>query len=153
MAQSGGSILVITHPWEDHVNSVPRLLPSVEPNITPMIDVLLVLLIVFMVMVVQVHQSMDVALPVPCNGVCAGGEPIVLEVRPGPTYWINRAPVSAADLLPRLRWIYAGRPEKLIQVAGHPGVRYDDIVAAMDVAKAAGVRVIGIAPKALSGTR
>jgi biopolymer transport protein ExbD len=112
-----------------------------------MIDVLLVLLIVFMLMVVQVHRSMDAALPVPCSGACDGGDAIVLEVRPGPTYWINRSAVSTGELSARLRSIYSGRPEKVIQVAGHPGVRYDDIIAVMDVAKASGVRVIGIAPK------
>jgi len=131
------------------MTSGSRLMPSAEPNITPMIDVLLVLLIVFMLMVVQVHRSMDAALPVPCSAPCDGGDAIVLEVRPGPTYWINRSAVSSGELSAQLRSIYAGRSEKVLQVAGHPGVRYDDIIAAMDVAKGSGVHVIGIAPKSV----
>ena len=121
--------------------------PSAEPNVTPMIDVLLVLLIVFMVFVTQVYHSMDVRLPEPCTGVCNGANPIILEVLPGPAYRINSANVPGSELAGRLRAIYDGRPEKIIQVAGHPGVRYDDVMAAMDIAKSAGVRVIGISPK------
>src|SRR5215467_15359370 len=119
---------------------------NAEPNVTPMIDVLLVVLIVFMMMVVRVYHTMDVVLPEPCVGACDASQPIVLEVLPGPEYRINRQPVAAADLFDRLRTIYAPRPEKIIQVAGSPSARYSDIFAAMDVAKAAGVRAIGIVP-------
>jgi biopolymer transport protein ExbD len=123
-------------------------MPNAEPNVTPMIDVLLVLLIVFMTIVVQVHHTMDVQLPTPCAGTCAGDPSIVLEIAPGPTYRINRGEVARSDLEARLRAIYLDRPGKIIQIAGHPGVRYAEIMAAMDVAKGVGVRVISIAPKA-----
>jgi biopolymer transport protein TolR len=120
---------------------------SAEPNVTPMIDVLLVLLIVFMVASVQRHHTIDAQLPVSSCDLCANRPQIVLEVLPGPSYRINRAPVASGDLLSNLYAIYESRPEKLIQVAGSPGVRYDDVIAAMDVAKSAGVRVISVAPK------
>ena len=123
-------------------------MPNAEPNVTPMIDVLLVLLIVFMTIVVQVHHTMDVQLPTPCSGVCGGDTPIILEVAAGPTYSINSSEVTRSELASRLRAIYAGRPDKVIQIAGHSGVRYDEVMNAMDVAKGAGVKVIGIAPKA-----
>lgn len=121
--------------------------PSAEPNVTPMIDVLLVLLIVFMVVVVQVYHTMDVRLPIPCTGTCNGDAPIILEVLPGPAYRINHTDVAPGALADQLRALYAPRPEKIIQVAGHPGVRYQDVMAAMDIARSAGVRVIGIPPK------
>ena len=123
-------------------------MPNAEPNVTPMIDVLLVLLIVFMTIVVRVHHTMDVQLPTPCAGTCAGAASIVLEVAPGPTYLINRTEVTPSELDARLRAIYLGRPEKVIQIAGHSGVRYAEIMSAMDIAKGAGVRVISISPKA-----
>jgi|SRR5689334_6503472 biopolymer transport protein TolR len=126
---------------------------NAEPNVTPMIDVLLVVLIVFMVAMVRVYHTMDVQLPEACSGVCDASQPIVLEVLPGPTYRINRQAVAAADVLVRLRSIYGPRPDKIIQVAGHPAVRYSDVFAAMDVAKAAGVREIGIVPKDIANAR
>jgi len=126
---------------------------SAEPNVTPMIDVLLVVIIVFMVAMIRVSHAMDVVLPSPCVGVCEASAQVVLEVLPGPSYRINKRPISEHALLAELRRIYSPRPEKIIHVAGDPRVRYEDIIAAMDVAKSAGVRVIGIAPKALSADR
>jgi biopolymer transport protein TolR len=120
---------------------------SAEPNVTPMIDVLLVLLIVFMIAVVQGHRSMDVQLPEPCRSTCERGEAIVLEVLPGPTYRLNQRPVSQADLLGTLTMTYAGRPMKVLSVAGRPGSKYAEVVEAMDVARSAGVRVLSAVPR------
>jgi len=131
---------------------VPTI-PNAEPNVTPMIDVLLVLLIVFMMIAVQVHRSIDVQLPEPCVGACTGASPIVLEVLPGPTYRLNQRPISAARLPAELAAAYLGRPDKTLQVAAGAGVRYDAVVSAMDIAKSAGVIVIGIVPKSVARTR
>ena len=124
-----------------------RAVPTSEVNVTPMLDVLLVLLIIFMAVTVQVHRSVDAVLPEECPGVCeSNGQPIVLEVLPGPTYRINQAPVLASELAPRLRAIFDNRPEKIIYVSGDRRSRYQEVVTAMDVAKTAGVRVLSIAP-------
>ena len=122
---------------------------SAEPNITPMIDVLLVLLITFMVAVVQVWHTLDAQLPEECRTACDAGEEIVLEILPGPSYQLNRHPIEAGSLEERLRAVYRDRPEKVIQVAGRPGVRYAEVVAAMDIAKSAGVRVLSVVPKSV----
>ena len=124
-----------------------RSIPTAEPNDTPMIDVLLVLLIVFMMVAIQVHRSIDVQLPEPCVGGCTGAPAIVLEVLPGPGYRLNQRAIAAPNLLAELTATYRGRPDKKIQVAGRVGVRYADVVNAMDVAKSAGATVIGIVPK------
>jgi biopolymer transport protein ExbD len=121
--------------------------PNAEVNVTPMLDVLLVLLIIFMAVAIQVHRTLDVQLPVPCTGKCEGQTPIVLEVLPGPEYRVNQKPVPVNELPSYLAGVYRGRPDKIIQVAGYPSVRYADIVHAMDIAKSAGVDAIGIAPK------
>jgi biopolymer transport protein ExbD len=118
-----------------------------EPNVTPMLDVLLVLLIIFMSVTIQVHRSLDVVLPEPCVGACAAGEAIVLEVQPGPAYRVNQAPIPIQSLGERLSAIYRDRPNKTIQVAGYPGVTYQDVIRAMDVARASGARLVGISPK------
>ena len=80
-------------------------------------------------------------------GVCTGGEQIILEVRPGPTYRINSTELAPVDLAAKLRAIYDPRPDKVIEIAGYPGVRYDDVVQVIDVAKSAGVRVVGLTPR------
>jgi len=116
-------------------------------NITPFTDVLLVLLIIFMAASIRVRLTIDGNLAIPCAAVCEGTESIVLEVLPGPTYKINKTPVPAEALRAQLASIFAARPDKIIQVAGHAGVKYQDVINAMDIAKSSGVLVIGIAPK------
>lgn len=128
-----------------------RAVPTSEVNVTPMLDVLLVLLIIFMAVTVRVRRSVDAQLPDECVGVCDSTGQIVLEVLPGPTYRINQVPVSSSELAARLRSTYETRPEKVIYVSGDRGIRYQDVITAMDVAKAAGVRVLSIAPKSLVG--
>jgi biopolymer transport protein TolR len=118
-----------------------------ELNVTPMLDVLLVLLIIFMAASIRVHLTMDGELPIACAAACGRTNSIVLEVLPGPAYRVNKAPVAREALREKLLSIYAARPEKIIQLAGYPGTTYQDVVSAMDIARSAGVRVIGIAPK------
>jgi biopolymer transport protein TolR len=118
-------------------------------NVTPMIDVLLVLLIIFMVIVPAQRKAVDVQLPDPTPSVAPANpnnQQIVLEVVPN-GYSINKESVTKAGLAARLKQIYDPRPEKIIFVKGDPKVKYQDVIYAMDVARGAGVKVIGVPPK------
>ena len=46
-----------------------------------------------------------------------------------------------------LKAIYDPRPEKIIFIKGDPGVKYQDVIDAMDIARGSGVKVIGVPPK------
>jgi biopolymer transport protein ExbD len=120
-----------------------------EPNVTPMIDVLLVLLIIFMLVVPMSRKAIDLQLPDPTEQQSSATPPpqIVLEVLPGNKFSVNKEPIAKANLASRLKEIYDGRPEKIIFVKGDPKVKYSDVIFAMDVARGAGVKVIGVSPK------
>ena len=120
-----------------------------EPNVTPMIDVLLVLLIIFMLVVPMSRKAIDLQLPDPSEQQSSETPPpqIVLEVFPGEKFMVNKEPLTKATLAARLKEIYDGRPEKIIFVKGDPKVKYSDVIYAMDVARGAGVKVIGVSPK------
>jgi biopolymer transport protein TolR len=120
-----------------------------EMNVTPMLDVLLVLLVIFMATVVTGHRTLDAQLPRVCEDVCERGSSILLFVHPGPRYSINGVSVAAESLAARLRDIYAGRPEKVIGIMGSRDVTYQQVIDAMDIARGAGVRVIGLPGKEL----
>jgi biopolymer transport protein ExbD len=122
---------------------------AAEPNVTPMIDVLLVLIVAFMVLVVGQRKAMDVQLPVECTGACDSGDAIVLEVLGNGAYRLNQQPVDHASLERRLTAVYFGRPGKILSVTGRGTARYGEVMEAMDVARAAGVRVISVVPKGL----
>ena len=121
-----------------------------EPNVVPMIDVLLVLLIIFMVMQPMARKAIDLQLPDPTPQVAAANtvsNQIVLEVLPGDQYTINKEPVTKDNLLTRLKQIYDPRPDKIMFVKGDSKVKYQSVIFAMDQARGAGVKVIGVTPK------
>jgi biopolymer transport protein ExbD len=123
---------------------------SAEPNVVPMIDILLVLLIIFMIMQPMMRKTIDLQLPDPqpsVQPVNANSDQIVLQIQPGGKLAINKEAVTKDRLAARLKEIYDPRPDKIIFVKGDPKVAYQDVIFAMDVARGAGVKVLGIAPK------
>lgn len=122
---------------------------NADPNVTPMIDVLMVLLIIFMVIVPTSRKALDVQVPDPnpTESAAPDNTSIVLSVNKGGQYLINKEPVVDAQLAARLRQLYDARPDKIIFVKGAPDATYQDIIHGMDVARGAGVKVIGFTPK------
>ena len=121
-----------------------------EPNVTPMIDVLLVLLIIFMMVIPMARKAIDIQLPDPNPAVApanAVSQQIVLEVLPNGAFAVNKEPLTKDNLTKRLKEIYDPRPDKLIFIKGDPTVKYQDVIFAMDMARQAGVKVIGVPPK------
>src|SRR5688500_17929246 len=120
-----------------------------EPNVVPMIDVLLVLLIIFMAAVPSMRKAIDLQLPdpTPSTAPATQSTQIVLEVGPSDYFAVNKEVVARDRLLARLTEIYADRPEKIIFVKGDPKVQYENVIWAMDMARGAGVKVIGVPPK------
>ena len=123
---------------------------TAEPNVVPMIDIMLVLLIIFMIMQPMMRRAIDLQLPDPQPAQAPPGaqtSQIVLEVGLNGHYAINTEVVPRERLAARLREIYDPRPDKIIFVKGDPRVQYQAVIEAMDIARGAGVRVIGVPPK------
>lgn len=114
-------------------------------NMTPMIDVLLVLIVIFMIAQPMMQKTMDIQLPKeeknPVNAPPSTN--IVLQIEPNGVYKINTLQVPKAQLQQKLNDIYANRPQKIIFVKAGPDIVYQDVIAAMDAARGAGVKVIG----------
>ncbi len=121
-----------------------------DMNVTPMIDVLLVLLIIFMMIIPMNRKAIDTQLPDPNPQQSTSDvnpDQIVLEVLPDDKFAVNKEPVEKDQLLARLKSIYDPRPEKIIFVKGDTMTTYANVIWAMDQARGAGVKVIGIPPK------
>ena len=125
--------------------------PQSDINMTPMIDVLLVLLIIFMV--VQQGLQRGVAVQVPPvkkekQEVAQNIDQIVLDIRPGPEYFLNQEPITQQNLQARIQQVFAPRPRKVIFVKGAENLNYGQVIYAIDATRAAGVEVVGLVPRA-----
>ncbi|MCZ6760306.1 MAG: biopolymer transporter ExbD [Gemmatimonadetes bacterium] len=124
-------------------------------NMTPMIDVLLVLLIIFMMQVSLSREVMKVQLPPQQQPnqqqESSQSNQIVLSLLADGGYAINSEPVAFSQLDARLHQIYDTRPAKLMFVRTAPNRAYGEVIEAMDIARSAGVQVIGLTPPELSG--
>jgi biopolymer transport protein ExbD len=122
-----------------------------EPNVVPMIDILLVLLIIFMMQVPLQRKAMDTQVP-PVETReqeedAGESDQIVLEMLAGGGLAINNEPVTRGALDSRLHSIFDERPAKLMFVKPARNRRYEELIEVMDIARGAGVQVIGLTPK------
>ena len=128
---------------------------SSEPNVVPMIDILLVLLIIFMITQPLSRMAMDVQVPPPEPPTVSKTPPsqIVLELTDDGGYAINGQPVPKDQLDTQIHAIYDQRPAKLLFIKAGPNRIYQDIVEAMDVARGAGVQIIGFTPQEANASK
>lgn len=120
-----------------------------EPNVVPMIDILLVLLIIFMMQIPLQRQVMEVQVPAEEQVESSQMEQIdqiVLELRDDGSYAINNQVVSKAGLDAKFHEIYDTRPAKLMFIKVGPTRKYQEVIEAIDIARGAGVQVIGLTP-------
>jgi len=117
-----------------------------------MIDILLVLLIIFMISQPLSRMGIDVQVPPPETAENDGpSNQIVLELLADGSYAINAQPVPLDQLDTQIHAIYDARPVKLLFIKAAPNRIYQDVIGAMDVARGAGVQVIGFTPKEATG--
>jgi biopolymer transport protein ExbD len=123
--------------------------PNHEPNVVPMIDILLVLLIIFMMQVPLTRKAMDAQIPPDVRSQQQPQGPsnnIVLELKADGTYEINGSPVVKSQLDAEFHTIYDNRPAKILFVKSAPNRTYQEVIEGMDIARGAGVQVIGFTP-------
>ena len=113
-------------------------------NMTPMIDVLLVLLVIFILVQMNLQRSFDIQLPVDKdNTPTMNNTQIVMEIDAGGNAKINTKSVPPAALNAFLHEIYDKRPDKIIFVKASPDVDYGRVIEYIDIARGAGVKVVG----------
>ena len=124
------------------------MVAKAEPNVVPLCDVLLVLLIIFMVITPSVQRGMDVRLPETTSDSSATpAGVIVMTLHKNGKVDLNGQYYEIELLRSALEGIYAPRQDKTIFIraeAGRPLRRVIDII---DIARGAGVEVLGIIPE------
>jgi biopolymer transport protein TolR len=129
--------------------STPRGEVSSEPNVIPMIDIMLVLLIIFMISQPLARMAIPIQVPPAVAAPSTGpSTQIVLEILEDGGYSINGQAVPKPQLDTQIHSIFDNRPAKLLFFKAHPNRIYQEVIEAMDIARGAGIEVIGFTPKA-----
>ncbi len=121
-------------------NEKPRI------EIIPMIDVMMFLLVFFVLIMTEMVQSAGIQLELPQSTTAKALQAVKVTVgvdRRGGMY-LEGKPASAAEITSRLN---ASRQLGKVDViiSGDDGTAYQNIVKAMDLARAAGIDSIGLA--------
>src|SRR5574341_2058322 len=125
-------------------------------NVTPMIDVMLVLLIIFMIVTPAITAGFQASLPQANNpraaeeeqgeirlGIDVQGKFYLDMLGPNGQYTGPRF-ISDADLPGRLSAIYAGRTvDKIMYLKADENIDFGRVQQAVEMARKAGVRVVG----------
>ena len=122
-----------------------------EPNVVPLCDILLVLLIIFMVITPVMQKGIDVKLPETQSAGGEGGDVsnrgIVLTLESDRTVKINQDVIDMNLLENTLRDLYQTRTDKTIFIRADETLNYQDVLRIIDIAKGAGIEVLGVIPE------
>jgi biopolymer transport protein TolR len=122
--------------------------PKADINMTPMIDVLLVLIIIFMVITPLTPKGLEALVPQPPppnqKPNASDQRTVVIVVDQNHNYSINNEPSSEDKMGDRLQEIFKTRAEKVVFVKGDPGLDFQWVAKAIDIAHGAGIDKVGL---------
>jgi biopolymer transport protein TolR len=122
--------------------------PKADINMTPMIDVLLVLIIIFMVITPLTPKGLEALVPQPPppnqKPNLSDQRTVVITVDANHGYAVNSEGIDEAHLGFRLEEIFKTRAERVVFVKGDPGLDFQWVAKAIDIAHGAGIDKVGL---------
>ncbi|HVP90857.1 MAG TPA: ExbD/TolR family protein [Terriglobales bacterium] len=115
-----------------------------EINVTPFVDVMLVLLVIFMVTAPMMQSGIGVNLPQAETDSKPAEEGLTLTVTKDQYIHIGENTYNINLLERRLTEYFVNKPKKVVYLQGDKDLPYGVVVRIMDIARKAGVEVIGI---------
>src|SRR5512136_452684 len=115
-----------------------------EINITPFVDVMLVLLVIFMVTAPMMQSGIGVNLPQAETDSKPAEEGLTLTVTKDGYIHIGENTLNINLLERRLVEYFVNKPKKVVYFQGDKDLPYGIVVQVMDIARKAGVEVVGL---------
>ena len=115
-----------------------------EINVTPFVDVMLVLLVIFMVTAPMMQSGIGINLPQAETDSKPAEEGLTLTVTKDQYVHIGENTYNINLLERRLTEYFVNKPKKVVYLQGDKDLPYGVVVRIMDIARKAGVEVIGI---------
>ena len=129
---------------------LPRRKVMARIVVTPLVDVVLVLLVLFLVLTPLMARSLDVREPHATvrvqgeQGVPEGQ--LVVQAHPE-GLWLNGEPIAPEALTDTLRAQLMQRSASVVFFQGHADLNYGVAVHYLDLIRASGAEILGIAPE------
>jgi biopolymer transport protein ExbD len=115
-----------------------------EINVTPFVDVMLVLLVIFMVTAPMMQSGIGINLPQAETDSKPAEEGLTLTVTKDEYVHIGDSTININLLERRLTEYFLNRPKKVVYLQADESLPFRVVVRIMDIAKKAGIEVIGI---------
>ena len=115
-----------------------------EINVTPFVDVMLVLLVIFMVTAPLMQSGIGINLPQAESESAPADEGLTLTVTKDKFIHIGETVVNIHLLERRLNEFFYGKKKRVLFLQGDQDIPYGFIIDILDIAKNAGVEVVGL---------
>lgn len=115
-----------------------------EINVTPFVDVMLVLLIIFMVTAPMMKSGVSVNLPQAETDSAPAEEGLTISISNDRYIHLEKSIINIHLLEGKLREYFYGKEKKIVFIQADKDLPYGFVINILDVAKKAGVEVIGL---------
>jgi len=115
-----------------------------EINVTPFVDVMLVLLVIFMVTAPLMQSGIGINLPQAESESAPADEGLTLTVTKDKFIHIGETVVNIHLLERRLNEFFYGKKKRVLFLQGDQDIPYGFVIDILDIAKNAGVEVVGL---------
>ena len=119
---------------------------TADPNVVPMIDVMLVLLVIFMIITPLITSGFQATMPSSANPESRPEEDdeILLGIDILGNFYLQTLPIPEEELPIALERLYVNRTkDKILFLKADQGVNFGRVQEAIEIARHAGVRVVG----------